>query len=89
MHTNSNLQTRQYDTRADSAALLLSRDDGESTYKADELPRLQAEIEARIPNAWLFPQIGNVKGFMGTGPIMIVAERPSTGQFRNRSSDLL
>lgn len=89
MHTNTNPQTPQYETRTASAATLPSRDDGESNYKSDELRRLQAELEAQIPNAWLFPQIGNVKGFTGTGPIMIVAERPSTGQFGNRSAELL
>lgn len=90
MHTNTNPQTRQCETRTGSAAPPPSRVDGESNNKSDKLRRLQAEIEARIANAWLFPQIGNVKGFTGAGPIMIVAERPSsTNGFGNRRADRL
>lgn len=32
----------------------------------------------KVPNPWLFPAVGEVKGFMGTAPVMFVGERPST-----------
>jgi uracil-DNA glycosylase len=47
------------------------------------LLQLKKRIEATIPDAWLFPVdpgIPRVQGFLGRGPIMCVAERPSTGK---------
>lgn len=44
------------------------------------LQRLKQKIDAIIPDAWVFPTQGNVHGFLGTGPIMFVAERPATGK---------
>ena len=52
------------------------------------LMQLKKKIEATIPNAWLFPvdsTLPSVRGFLGRGPIMCVAERPSTGTFPDRS----
>jgi uracil-DNA glycosylase len=47
------------------------------------LTQLKEKIEATIPNAWVFPvdsALPSVRGFLGRGPIMCVAERPSTGK---------
>ncbi len=46
-----------------------------------QLQALREEILATIPDPWLFPAQGKVQGFMGVGPVMFVAERPSTGSF--------
>jgi hypothetical protein len=60
--------------------------------KTERLKQLKKEIEATIPDAWLFPvdpAIPKVQGFLGAGPIMFVAERPSTGKFPSRSDQRL
>src|SRR5438094_6712110 len=49
-----------------------------SKSKTQLLEKLRGEIHARIADPWLFPEHGKVKGFLGTGPVMLVAERPST-----------
>ncbi|OFX10250.1 MAG: hypothetical protein A2516_08465 [Alphaproteobacteria bacterium RIFOXYD12_FULL_60_8] len=63
-----------------------------------QLERLKLEIEATIPNPWFFPTgdifnnklPGNgVQGFLGTGPLMVVGERPSTGKFSGPTDFLL
>ncbi len=43
------------------------------------LEKLRDDILASAADPWLFPENGKVKGFLGTGPLMLVAERPSTG----------
>lgn len=48
------------------------------TSKRRKLEALRGEILSRLPDSWFFPTEGNVQGFMGTGPVMFVAERPST-----------
>jgi uracil-DNA glycosylase family 4 len=48
--------------------------------KLSRLKRLEQEITS-IPDSWLFPSVGKVQGFFGTGPIMFVGERPSTGKY--------
>jgi len=53
----------------------------ETESKVARLCRLKHEIEERIEDSWLFPEQGPVRGFLGTGSIMFVGERPSTGQF--------
>jgi len=53
------------------------------------LEKLRDEIVAGIPDPWLFPERGQVKGFLGPGPVMLVAERPSTGHFGGPSDGLL
>jgi len=50
--------------------------------KRRKLEALRKEILSTIPNAWLFPTKGKVQGFMGTSPVVFVAERPATGSFR-------
>jgi uracil-DNA glycosylase family 4 len=50
------------------------------TLKRRRLEALRDEILARLPEAWLFPPEGNVQGFVGTSPVMFVAERPSTAK---------
>jgi len=57
--------------------------------KTENLEKLRDEILASIPDAWLFPERGRVKGFLGPGPVMLVAERPSTGHFGGPSDYLL
>lgn len=57
--------------------------------KRRRLQALYQEIRATIPDPWVFPTKGTVKGFMGTGAIMFVAERPSTGHFPSRADGLL
>lgn len=57
--------------------------------KRAKLEQLQTEIYATIDNAWLFPESEGIGGFLGTGPIMIVAERPSTGTFGSKADRLL
>lgn len=63
--------------------------------KEQRLLKLTKKIESKIPNAWLFPVDpripGSVRGFLGGGRIMCVAERPSTGKgtFPDRSVRLL
>jgi uracil-DNA glycosylase len=47
--------------------------------KRQKLEALRDEI-LRLPEAWLFPPEGSVQGFMGTSPVMFVAERPSTAK---------
>jgi uracil-DNA glycosylase len=49
----------------------------------ERLLQLKKTIEETISDAWLFPvdpEIPRVQGFLGSGPIMCVAERPSTGK---------
>ena len=60
-----------------------------SDSKVRLLEKLRDEIVAAIPDPWLFPERGKVKGFLGPGPLMFVAERPSTGHFGGPSGDLL
>ena len=51
--------------------------------KVRRLLELKKRIEMSIPEAWLFPvdpQVPSVRGFLGAGSIMCVAERPSTGK---------
>lgn len=57
--------------------------------KIQQLELLRNDIEASITNAWLFPAREPVQGFLGTGPIMFVGERPSTGSFMDKQSLLL
>jgi hypothetical protein len=54
-----------------------------------KLQALREEILATIPTPWLYPEVGNVQGFMGVGSVMFVAERPSTGSFPSRADRLL
>jgi uracil-DNA glycosylase len=56
--------------------------------KRTALEKLAQDIERMIPNHWLFPTRGKVQGFFGTGLIMFVGERPSTGNFGG-GADLL
>jgi uracil-DNA glycosylase len=58
-------------------------------HKVHELEALREEINATIRGAWLFPSVGQVKGFLGTGTVMFVGERPSTGKFGGPSDTLL
>ena len=51
-----------------------------SNSKTRLLEKLRDEILVSITDPWIFPQHGNIKGFLGTGPVMLVAERPSTGR---------
>ena len=60
-----------------------------SKAKVRQLEKIQEEILSTIPDPWLFPPIGKVKGFMGTGHVMFVAERPSMGHFSSPSDCLL
>ena len=53
------------------------------------LEELRDQIAASIPDSWLFPERGDVKGFLGPGPVMLVAERSSTGHFGGPSDYLL
>ncbi len=57
--------------------------------KLSQLELLRNDITSTISNWWLFPTSGKVKGFLGTGDIMFVGERPSTGEFGSRSDLLL
>ena len=50
-----------------------------SNSKIRLLHKLRGDILSSIPDPWLFPENGKVKGFMGLGPFMLIAERPSTG----------
>lgn len=56
--------------------------------KTRQLELLRAEIKATIPNPWLFPTQDRVMGFVGTGPVMFIGERPSTGNFGGPADDL-
>jgi uracil-DNA glycosylase len=38
---------------------------------------------------WLYPPLGKVRGFLGSGPIMFVGERPSTGHFPSKRDLIL
>jgi len=51
-----------------------------SDSKIGRLEKLRDEIRRTITDSWLFPEHGNIKGFLGPGPVMLVAERPSTGR---------
>jgi len=51
-----------------------------SSSKTRLLEKLRDEILGSITDPWLFPEHGNIRGFLGTGPVMLVAERPSTGR---------
>ena len=57
--------------------------------KVELLEALRAEILSSVPDPWLFPARGLVKGFLGTGPVVLAAERPSTGNFGGPSDHLL
>lgn len=57
--------------------------------KRRKLEALRKEILSTIPRPWLFPTRKKVQGFMGTSPVMLVAERPSTGNFGGPSDSLL
>jgi uracil-DNA glycosylase family 4 len=57
--------------------------------KSRLLGTLREEIFSTISNPWLFPTRDSVKGFMGTGPVMFVGERPSTGNFGGTADRLL
>lgn len=48
--------------------------------KAQQLEALYKEIIAD-KNKWTFPRLGKVQGFLGTGPVMVVAARPSMARF--------
>jgi uracil-DNA glycosylase family 4 len=50
-----------------------------NTSKRRRLEALRKEI-LKLPGAWLFPTVGKVQGFLGTSPVMFVAERPSTAK---------
>ena len=50
------------------------------TAKRRKLEALRDEILSQLPEAWLFPTFGTVQGFLGTSPVMFVAERPSTAK---------
>jgi uracil-DNA glycosylase len=64
----------------------MSRD----TVQIRKLEALRDEIISRLPAASLFPSIGKVRGFLGTSPVMFVAERPSTaGEFSGPGKSLL
>lgn len=43
------------------------------------LNKLRDDILSSIADPWVFPEHGKVRGFLGPGPLMLVAERPSTG----------
>lgn len=58
--------------------------------KRARLTGLREQIETALQEkAWLFPEVGKVQGFLGTGEPMFVAERPSTGNFGGPSDRLL
>jgi uracil-DNA glycosylase len=57
--------------------------------KVRSLVILQDEILSSVPDPWLFPTRGSVKGFLGTSAVMLVAERPSTGSFGGPADYLL
>ncbi len=59
------------------------------TAKIQKLELLRNEIEDLMVNTWLFPQREPVKGFLGTGPVMFVGERPSTGSFNDKPARFL
>jgi len=47
--------------------------------KIRQLRALKAEIEEKLEDPWFYPSQGGVDGYLGTGPVMIVGQRPSTG----------
>jgi len=49
--------------------------------KRQWLLELKAEIERQLDrrDPWFFPSQDGVEGYLGTGPVMIVGQRPSTG----------
>jgi uracil-DNA glycosylase len=51
--------------------------------KAQQLKALYEEIIAD-KNKWTFPALEDVRGFLGTGPVMVVAARPSMARFDPR-----
>lgn len=55
--------------------------------KLVQLKKLKLDIEKSVQNYWLFSNDPRpeVKGFLGTGPFMLVGERPSTGKSGGRS----
>lgn len=57
--------------------------------KRKQLEQLAVEVRDTIPDHWFFPSRGTVQGFMGTGPVMVVGERPSTGNFGGPADHLL
>lgn len=57
--------------------------------KRKQLEQLAAEVQSAIPDHWFFPTLGNVQGFLGTGPVMAVGERPSTGKAGGPADRLL
>lgn len=48
----------------------------------EELSKLAALVDSH-PDWWRFPTEGVVKGFMGTGDIMIVGDQPSTSPWEH------
>ena len=54
--------------------------------KVQQLELLRDETKALMTDAWFFPTIEPVQGFVGTGSIMFVGERPSTGSFTDKAS---
>ncbi|MGI4791922.1 MAG: uracil-DNA glycosylase family protein [Janthinobacterium lividum] len=59
------------------------------TAKIQQLELLRDEIEASMTNAWLFPNREPVQGFLGTGSVMFVGERPSTSNFNCKPARFL
>jgi len=57
--------------------------------KTSQLELLQNDIRSKMPDAWLFPTLGNVQGFMGAGEVMFVGERPSRGTVNSRPFGVL
>ncbi|MEK7656119.1 MAG: uracil-DNA glycosylase family protein [Elusimicrobiota bacterium] len=57
--------------------------------KLKQLEALCDQIHSSIEKPWLFPTRGAVQGFLGTGSVMFVGERPSTGNFGGPSDSLL
>src|ERR1035438_7473003 len=51
------------------------------------LQKLKEKIESAVDDPWFFPSRGTVKGFMGTGPIVIVSRRPSQGTFADEGAN--
>jgi len=53
------------------------------------LQKLKEKIESTVDDAWFFPSRGTVKGFMGTGQIVIVGWRPGQGAFAEEGANRL
>lgn len=58
--------------------------------KRQKLEELREKIKGRWPKAFLFPEHDGVQGFLGTSPVMLAAERPSTAkEFSGPAKSLL